>query len=192
VWYFTSDGTPATPSVTESESFSNVASTPVALPEEEEVVAVVSAPPVEDPDIVAAKEAFEKIREANSKKDLALEKQYLSKKTLATVASSTKWQPVWYKDFEFVNAVKESDAVVMSITSLKENGATSTTETVFVKEADGWKLGIAETLDRISRMKAAATSTATGTPASLPTGQAGTSPSVASTSTKPVATSSAP
>ncbi len=125
--------------------------------------------PAEDPDIAAAKEIFEMIRQVNARKDAVLERQYLSKQTLATIASSTKWQPVWYKDFELLSAAKEGETVVMNILSIKENGVTSTVETVFVKEETGWKLGIMESLQRALLPKAAgaiATSTASSTPTS--------------------------
>ncbi len=135
-WYVTREEVPVAPPPAAVES---VASTP------EIVVPVV---PAEDPDIAAAKEIFEMIRQVNARKDAVLERQYLSKQTLATLASSTKWQPVWYKDLEFLSAAKEGEAVILHVVSIKENGATSTAETVFVKEETGWKLGIAETIQR--------------------------------------------
>ncbi|MBI2623404.1 MAG: hypothetical protein HYW65_02400 [Candidatus Liptonbacteria bacterium] len=163
-WYVTREKAPA--DTTAVEDFSAAVPAPAALPEEEPAAA--PTPSADDIDIADAKNVFEIIREANVKKDTALERQYLSAQTLTTVASSTKWKPVWYKDLELLSAAKEGEVVVMSIVSIKENGATSTAETVFVKEETGWKLGIMESLQRALLPKAAgtATSTASSTPTS--------------------------
>lgn len=173
-WYVTQGGASPAP-VAEEEQQPAVVPTST-VPETETVAVSTTTIPVEDPDITDAKKAFEMIREANTKKDVALERQYLSKQTLETVATSPNWKPLWFKDFELVSAVKEGSAVVMNINSVRENGASSTAETVFVKEAGVWKLGIAETLQRIQAQKAAAAATST-TPA-------------AATSTKPATSTS--
>ncbi|MBM3257536.1 MAG: hypothetical protein FJY98_04440 [Candidatus Liptonbacteria bacterium] len=165
-WFLTTEDAPPAPAVVEEAPVAVVPE----VPEIQAAVATMTAP-VEDPDITAAKETFEIIRKANATKDATLEKQYLSKQTLSTIASSPNWKPVWYKDFELANAVKEGGIVVMTIISIKENAATSSAETVFVKEDGVWKLGIAETLQRLQLKK-----TATSTPATA-------------TSTKPVSTS---
>ncbi len=129
-----------------------------------ETAGATAIPPVEDPDITNAKLVFAEIQQANSKKDVVLERRYLSEKTLATIASSTKWQPVWYKNIEFLLASKEGDTVVISVITTKDIGATSTNDMVFVKEGGSWKLGLTEALDREAFLKTMATSTATSTP----------------------------
>jgi hypothetical protein len=184
-WYFTPSGSEVQP-IVESEDFSAAVPIPAAAPEEE-VAAVTSIPPAlpaEDPDIAAAKEVFEKIREANVKKDVELQKQYSSAQTLEHVTSAPTWKPVWYKDLEFVSAVKQGDVVLITINYVRTSGVSSTVDTVFVKEKEGWKFGSWETLQRT--LAPAKTSAATGTAASIPTS---TSPGIASTSTKPTPTS---
>lgn len=179
-WYATREEVPPqAPVVAEEET---PAPAPAAAPAATSTALAVATTtaPVEDFDITEAKKTFEKIREANSKKDATLEKQYLSKQTLTTLAVSPSWKPIWYKDFEFVSAVKEGENVVMKINSVKDSGASSTADTVFVKETDGWKLGIAETIQRMQLQKAIE---ATSTPA-VATSTA--------TSTKPVASSTTP
>ncbi|MCR4328361.1 MAG: hypothetical protein NUV53_02475 [Patescibacteria group bacterium] len=161
-WYIKSNEEPAVvPSETQNQE-NQPASTTSTKNESNNVVQV----PVEDSDITGAKEAFQLIREAHIAKDVASERQYLSAQTLATVASSSEWQPVWYKDLVVIDAEKEADTVILSIASIQENGSSSTAKMVFIQEDGKWKMGIAETLQKTSSENVPDVATSTSATAS--------------------------
>ncbi len=105
-----------------------------------------------DKDIESVKESFNKIKEANDNKNEKLMDSYLSKKTLdmnsSLSAGGGQVSQIWYKDLKFVSAKKEGSIMLVTITSINDNGRPETDEFVFVKENNIWKMGIFETLQR--------------------------------------------
>src|SRR3989338_5944944 len=102
--------------------------------------------PTEDSDVTGAKNSFTEIQKANNEKNVSLYEKYLSRKSVETFSAMSGWQPIWYKEMNFVKAEKKDFSVIITISLTQTNGKTETQEWLFIKEDGIWKVGIYEML----------------------------------------------
>lgn len=109
---------------------------------------------IDDPDLNGLDGTFEKIRQATLDNNISLLNKYYSVKTIASFSSSGGGRIIktHLKDVMFNNIRKVSSTkVLVTISQVEMSGHTEDQDIIFVRESNGWKMGVVETKEYFNR-----------------------------------------
>lgn len=103
---------------------------------------------IDDPDLNGLNSTLETIRQAILDNNVSFLNKYYSQPTLAAYASSGGGRIIktYLRDVTFSNIRKlSSTKVFVTITQVEMSGHSDSQDVLFVREPDGWKMGVVET-----------------------------------------------
>ena len=103
---------------------------------------------INDSDLNGLDGAFENIRQASLDNNISLLNKYYSEETLRYFASSAGGRIIktFLKDVIFSNIRKiSSGKLLVTVSQVEMSGHTENQDIIFVREKNGWKMGVAET-----------------------------------------------